>query len=144
MGVSLRRRAVGGNGTLNPRQKKFLTALVAHPTVRAAAQAAGIAETTAWRYMQEPDFRAAVAERTDAVLAQTTSALVEDMNAARQVLRDVMKDKAETSSVRVRAATAVLDAGLRMAELLALAQRVAALEVAVQSVRRGESEETWT
>jgi hypothetical protein len=62
------------------------------------------------------------------VLAAVTSGLADDAQAARATLRDLMTDPATPPGVRVRCAVAILDAALRLMELVTLADRVAALE----------------
>jgi len=44
------------------------------------------------------------------------------------VLVEIMRDEEASDSSRVSAARAVLDSGLRLAELVTLAERVAAIE----------------
>lgn len=121
---------MGDNGTrgLSARQRRFVAALVAAPTVRDAARAAEIGETTAWRYLQEPSVRSALAERQDAVLRQVSLDLAGEMGAALDVLGSIMRDEKASAGARVSAARAVLDSGLKLAELVTLAERVAALE----------------
>ena len=116
------------NGTLTTRQRRFVAALVAAPTVRDAAAAADIGETTAWRYLQDPGVRATLAERQDAVLRQVSLDLASEMGAALDVLGSIMRDTTASDSARVSAARAVLDSGLKLSELVTLAERVATLE----------------
>lgn len=116
------------NGTLSTKQRRFVAALVGARSIRDAAKAANVAERSAWRYLADPKVRAEISTRQDSMLAQVTAGIVEDMGLARQVLRAVMLGKATTPGVRVRAAGLILQAGLRFAELVTLAQRVAALE----------------
>ena len=77
---------MGDNGTqsavLNPRQKRFVAALVAAPTVRDAAAAAEIGETTAWRYLQQPAVRAELNELQSAAMTHAVTGLADDMAAA--------------------------------------------------------------
>jgi len=116
------------NGTLSRKQRRFVGALLNRPTVREAAAEADVSESTAWRYLGDSAVKRELATRQDALLAQVTSGLVGDMTEARQVLLDVMRANDAADGVRVRAALGVLDAGLKLFELLALADRVAAIE----------------
>ena len=120
-------------GKLTPRQRRFEAALMAAPDVRAAAQVAGIGERTAWRYMANPAIRRSVATRQAAALAQVASGLVDDMTEARALLRGVVTDETAAQGVRVRAALGILDAGLRLAELVTMAERVAILEARLEA-----------
>lgn len=114
--------------TLSTRQRRFVIAMVGSATVREAAHSAGIAEVTAWRYLRDAKVRAALAERQDAVLGHVSRRLAAEMGAALDVLCSIMRNTAATDAARVSAARAVLDSGLRLAELVTLAERVAELE----------------
>lgn len=105
-----------------------MAALLSERTTRAAAAEAGVSERVAWRWLGEPTFRAALAERQDAVLAAVTTGLADDAQEARAVLCDLMADPDTPAGVRARCAVAILDLALRLTELLTLADRVAALE----------------
>jgi len=118
----------GTHRELNPRQRRFVSALVACPTVRDAAAAAKIGERTAWRYLQDPAVSGALAERQTAVLGHVSRRLATEMGAAMDILCQTMRDEGASDGARVSAARAVLDSGLRLAELVTLAERVAALE----------------
>lgn len=109
-----------------------MAALLEARSVRDAARTANVAERTAWRYLADDQVRAELANRLDAMLAQVTAGLIEDLSQARQVLRDVMARPGIAPGVRVRAAGMVLNYGLRFVELVALAERVAALEEAIR------------
>ena len=119
-------------GALSRKKAALVGALPGAESVRAAAAAAGCSERSAWRWLGEPDVRQVLAERQGAMLAAVTVGLVADMMLGRQVLRDMADSPLLASKrgagVRVRAACALLDAGLRFAELLDLTERVAALE----------------
>ena len=121
-----------GISGFSPRQRRFLAALVSCASVRDAAAAAKISETTAWRYLQDPALKRALAERQTAVLGHASRRLAREMGAAMDVLVEIMRDEEASDSSRVSAARAVLDSGLRLAELVTLAERVAALEESME------------
>jgi phage terminase small subunit len=128
------------SGGLTVRQRKFVAALLAAPTVREAAKVAGICETTSHRYLADPRVRAALAERQDGVLGQVSRRLASEMNGALDVLAEVMHDAEAPPSARVSAARAVLDSGLKLAELVTLAERVADIERRLDEGEAGEPE----
>ena len=105
-----------------------MVALLDARTIREAAAKSEVAETTAWRYLSDGAVKAAIAQRQDAILAQVTGGVVADMSEARGVLVDIMRNPSAKDSDRIRAAGLILDAGLKMLEVLTLADRVAALE----------------
>lgn len=123
------------NGTLSTKQRRFVGALVGARSVRDAAEAASVSERSAWRYLSDGRVKAEIANRQDGMLAQVTAGLVDDMATARQVLREVMEARRTPVGVRVRAAGMILNYGLRFAELVALAERVARLEKIMEQER---------
>ena len=116
------------NKTLSARQRRFIVALLDARTVREAAAKASIAEATAWRYLSDDVVKTDIARRQDAMLVQVTQGIVSDMTEARGVLVDIMRDAGAPEGVRVRAAGLILDAGLKMLEVLTLSDRVTVLE----------------
>lgn len=116
------------NGSLTVRQRRFLAALMAGPNVREAAKAAGIGERTAWRYLSNDAIRRELASHHDAMMADTSRRMAVAMAEALDVVLEVLRDAKTPAAVRVNAGRVILDAGLRLAELVTLAQRVAELE----------------
>lgn len=114
--------------SLTTKQRRFVAALLASPTIIKAAEVAGVSETTAWRYLSDPTVRREVADRQSAMLAQASSGVVSDMAVARAVLRQIMADNSASAAARVSAARAILECGLRLFELVTLSDRVTALE----------------
>jgi hypothetical protein len=106
----------------------MVTAMLSSPTIKDAAKAAGVSERTAWRYSQHPSVKRALAARQDTLLGHASRRLATEMGAAMDVLVTIMRDEDASDGARVSAARAVLDSGLRLAELVTLAERVAALE----------------
>ena len=114
--------------SLTPAQKRFLNALLGARTVKEAAALAGIAETTGYRFMSRPRFRAELQRVQDMLLQQALGATLGMLTDALHTLSEVMNDQSAAPAVRVSAARAVLEIGIRFAEYAALAERVAALE----------------
>lgn len=121
---------------LNTNQRKALAALLAEPTVTAAAARAGLAERTLYYYLSDETFKRELRQRQDAILASVTSALVGLSGEAVQVLRAVLSDPKATASVKVRAALGWLKHTRDSVELDVLADRVAALEEKIGGVER--------
>jgi hypothetical protein len=116
------------NGELNTNQKKALAALLAEPTVKAAAEACGLTDRTLYNYLADPDFKAELRARQDAILASVTSALVGLSGSAVQTLRDLLESETATDAVKCRAALGWLRTVRDVVELADLADRVAILE----------------
>jgi len=113
------------------REAAAIAALLAEPTVEAAAKRAGISESTLLRWLQDAAFsaeyraaRRAVVEGAIGRLQQTATQAVDAL--ARNL-------RCGIPAVEVGAAKAVLDQAMRGLELLDLAERVAALEQAADA-----------
>ena len=108
------------------REEAAIAALLAEPTIAAAARRAGVSESTLLRWLREPEFgseyraaRRLVVESAIGRLQQTATEAVDAL--ARNLQCGI-------PAVEVGAAKAVLDQAIRGVELLDLAERVAALE----------------
>ena len=95
----------------------FLAALMSEPTVLLAAQRAGISQSTATRWIKDPQFKAAYAEARRGVLGEALALLQGTMLAAVLTLRHTMLSDASKPQTKVLAARTVLELGLRSFEL---------------------------
>lgn len=119
---------------LTAKQHKALSALLTEPTIKAAAEKVGIGERTLHAWLKED---AAFAEayraaRRDAV-GQAIARLQQASAAAVAVLCQLMADRTKPASVRLAAASKVLDLSIRAVELEDITQRLEALEHAYAS-----------
>jgi hypothetical protein len=114
--------------SLTPKQQKALQALLENPTTRAAAKAAGVGETTIFRWLAEPAFNRCYREARNHLLENTLTALQAASTDAVQTLRDVMRDTQAMVTARVSAARAILEFALKAKELLETEARLSALE----------------
>ena len=113
---------------LTAKQEQALQAVISHPTLKEAALAAGISETTLWRYMQDKAFARRLREaRRDAVNHAVTR-LQRASSDAVTVLDDLMKSDKAPASARISAARTVLDYAIRAAETEGLRARIEELE----------------
>jgi hypothetical protein len=104
----------------------LVAALAGGATVAEAARQAGLSESSVYRRRREPDFRREVAAARTELLTLAVGRLADAATAAVATLRALLD--AEADSVRLGAARAILDAGMKGAELVDLAERVATLE----------------
>ncbi len=114
--------------TLTPKQEKAITALLAQPTIEAAAASLGINPATVHRWLGEPAFADAYRSARRAAVGQAVTRLQQVSGGAVAVLVQVMADKRAPASTRVTAAKTVLEFSFRAVELEDLAERIAALE----------------
>ncbi len=115
---------------LSAKQETAVAALLSEATIAAAAAKVGVTERTLHRWLDDPDFSEAYRAARREAVGQAISRLQQGSTHAVTVLFMLMADKSVSSSVRLRAAIAVLDFSLRAVELEDLQQRVEALEAA--------------
>lgn len=111
--------------SLSAKDRRLLAALLANPSTKAAASAAGVSETTAFRKLRRPDFRAALERTAEQAFAVALAALRDAAVEASALLRAVVQ--AGKAGEQRKAATAILALAIRAREL-DLERRVRALE----------------
>ena len=117
---------LGKNKTLSPRQRKAIEALLTRGSISAAAEAAGVARVTMYRWMREPAFMAELSKAEDAAMASLQRTLVALASLATVTLAKGMEGKATSS--QIRAADISLSKLLLLRDLVAFERRLAALE----------------
>ena len=110
------------------KQERAIAALLAKPTIEAAAEALGINPVTVHRWLAEPAFTEAYRAARRAAVQQAVTRLQQVSGGAVAVLVQVMADKDNPASTRVSAAKTVLEFSFRAVELDELEARIAALE----------------
>ena len=98
------------------------------PTVKAAARAAGLDESTIRRYRQDPAFMAESERRCAEMLETATDNAKAAMPPAIDRLRGIIDDDQQQPQQHIAAARAVLEYGLRLVEANDFEQRLRALE----------------
>jgi len=129
----------GSGGELSPREQQFLAALLAQPTVLAAAKAARVPERTAYRWLVAAPFKAAYAEARRQAMQQSTARLQRAAGQAVATLEEIMGDSDAPSTARVSAARATLEIAYRAVEIEDLTERIAALEEQQKGTDENES-----
>ena len=115
-------------GALPPKQEQALQAVISHPTLKEAALAAGVSETTLWRYMQEEHFSRRLREVRREAVGHAVIRLQRASSDAVKVLSDLMMKEDAPAAARISAARTVLDYSIRSVEMDELKAQVAELE----------------
>jgi len=123
---------MAGNGRAGPKlrtkHRRFINALLTSNTIREAAQAASIAERTAYRWLRSDPVKSALSEALDAALSQAAARCSGAMGRAVEVLLSIAENAESPASARVSAARAIIDGAVKMRESRELSDRVAELE----------------
>ena len=101
-------------------------ALAAGKSHREAAAAAGVSEKTTYRRLQDPAFRARVAELRSAMTAKALGRLTDGMTAASDALNKLVSHR--DPNVRHKAATKVIELALKVRDQAELEERLARVE----------------
>ena len=116
------------NDALTPRQLRILRALLTKNTVTAAAGAAGVGESTVYRALSDPVFRAALAQAEGEAVAAAGRKLATLAENALNVLADILANPQAPDAVRLRAAETILGHLLRYREIVTFENRLTDLE----------------
>ncbi|MFZ1708241.1 MAG: hypothetical protein WAW20_06540, partial [Anaerolineae bacterium] len=91
---------MASNGALSAAQRRLIPALLTCRTVTAAAESAKVAERTAFRWLADPAFQAAVAAAEGDVIGGAVRALLGLAESAVDCLRDTLDDAELPASVK--------------------------------------------
>lgn len=116
------------NGSLTPHQTRAIVALLDNRTIGEAADFAGVAERTLYRYLADDAFKVKLREAQTLAIEAAVSLLSGEARAAAETLAEIHRDKEVPAAVRVQAARVVLVENLKIREQHELAQRIAELE----------------
>jgi hypothetical protein len=111
---------------------QFITAMLAHETVEAAAEAAGISPATAYRWLQDSDVIRRLAEARRHGMQRAMARIQEAATQAVDTLCEV-QSKDHSESARAMAARVILEMALHTVELGNIQQRLDALETIAKS-----------
>lgn len=119
------------DSTLSPRQYKAIESLLASGNVAEAARLAGVGRRTLYRWLSQDEFVKALREAEQIALEGLTRSLLRLGDKATKALDAAFEDASATHTVKIRAARVVLASHPPYLEALALSDRVASLENAL-------------
>ena len=120
--------------TLTAKQEKALAALLDKPTIREAAAASKVGETTLWRWLQEPEFQRGYRAARRQVVEHSISELQSATSDAVATLKRNLN--CLNPAVEVRAAQIILDQSIKAVELVDLAERIEQLEAVMNPLQK--------
>lgn len=105
-----------------------IAAIIANPTIKAAAAACGVTEKTMHVWLKEPEFSKKVREAQDEIARESIARVLNTIGCALDALVEIATDTEGNPGTRVSAAKALLDQSLRVYELETVQRRLDALE----------------
>ena len=124
----VRPEATHGEDYLGPAQHRAVIALLEYPTVKEAAEAAGVHKATVYRWLQEPQFQTIYREARREAVSRATARLQQISGEAVEALREIVGDSTQQGASRVGAARVILEYAAKMTELEDFGARLARLE----------------
>src|SRR5918995_943790 len=109
----------------------LLIALACGATVEAAAAQCGITARTAYRRMKDPEFKSRLTKTRAEMIERATGMLTAAAGEAVRTLLSLQK-QAVPPAVRMSAARAILEIGMKLREVVGLEERLTRLESLVQ------------
>ena len=125
------------DGQRKKAEDALLLALACGATVEAAGRQCGLSERTIYRRLREPDFRQRLQDLRADMVQRTAGTLTAAATEAVRTLLDLQKPTAPPP-VRLGAAKAILEIGMKVREVAELEQRLQALEEQVASDSGGQ------
>jgi len=117
---------------LTRKKEEAIAALLTEPTIAGAAKKAGISESSILRWLKDEEFQTEYRKARRESVSAAISLLQHASGQAVTTLVEVMLDPESSGSVKISAARTVLENSLKAIELEDLAQRIQALETAVE------------
>lgn len=114
--------------TLTPRQLAAVAALVSTPTAEGAALAAGVARSTLYSWLEQPEFVAAVDAAHAGVLEVAQRRLSAALKLATDAIMRILEDETQPAHVQLRAAELVIDSILKLRQANDFERRLSELE----------------
>lgn len=119
---------------MTTRQTKAIAALVSEPTKKAAAEKAGISESTLRSYLSDPSFQAAYKEAFSDLMTDATRQAQRNLSPALSTLREIVEDGEQPATARISAARSLLEYGLKLSEYHDIAAKMQELEKIIKEM----------
>lgn len=109
-------------------KNRVLQALITSPTIKAAADQAGVTEKTVYNYLHDAEFLREYQRIGEQCVHAVSGQLVQSMTKAVSVLLEIATDRECVPGARVQAARSILEYGQKFTELSDILPRIEALE----------------
>lgn len=114
-----------------------MKALLVNPTIKEAAEEAGIAENTAYKYLNDPEFSKEYTEQKRASLRHVSTRLNDIALRSIAILDEIANDQEQTGASRIRAVEVALNYAYKGMELEDLNNRLTEIENMLEEAEEG-------
>lgn len=123
---------------MNQKQMSFLQALLTQPNISAAAKKAGISRSTAYKYLNNEEFKAELRKSQDECISDTVRFLQGKLAICSARLAKIAVDPATPSQVAINACNAIFTACKNLTETNEIMVRLQQLEELLKSAEEGD------
>lgn len=116
---------------MKAKQVKLLAALLEESTITGAAKKAGITRATAYKYLQDRDFRAELNRRRSECINDAVRYLQGKLALCNETLVKIIEDKDVSSQVKINAVNAIYANCKSMTETAEIVMRLDSIEKAI-------------
>lgn len=109
----------------NRNYEKAVAALVAYPTTKEAAKAAGMGESTLRAYKSDPEFVELYAAARHELLDAGVKSMQERFSEAVETVCEIMHDKTASHSIRLSAANSIINSCVQLTDEVERMERAA-------------------
>lgn len=120
---------------LSASKEKAIAALLAHPTKRAAAEAAGITDRTLRNYFKDEEFRQRYRTEFLGLVTEASRQAQQTMSPALSTLREIMVNNEENAQTRIYAARTTLEYAVKLTELADMVSRLEEMEKTMEDMQ---------
>jgi len=113
-----------------------MAALLTSGTRREAARKAHVSESTIYNYLQDPVFSEEYENRRKQLITDASDQIQRGLAPAISTLREIAEDVKASKNARVAAARALIEYGIRLAEITDIYKRIDRLE---EQAKEGEN-----
>ena len=117
---------------MNQKQTVFLQALLTESTITKAAAKAGLARSTAYRYLKDDEFRAELLKKQDECISSTVRYLQGKLAMCSERLADIAADPETPAQVAINACNAIFTSCRTMTETEEIVNRLQHIEEAMK------------
>lgn len=121
---------------MNAKQIKLLTALLEETTITGAAKKAGITRATAYKYLQDRDFRTELNRRRSECINDAVRYLQGKLALCNETLVEIIKDKDVSSQIKINAINAIYMNCKSLTETADIIERLDGIEKAIDNDRQ--------